>query len=119
MTRGQNFWFVLLAACFLAFVAGIMLERYIAASFIEHGPLLDNVPALRRAARHIRRYPFIFRQNIPAIPINPVPSMDIVPGSGVVSDIPDPVIEVLPDEMNVFPLKNPLPVLIVNCTVTP
>ena len=59
-------------------------------------------------------YAFSLRCRAPARPTSPVPSNPSVPGSGTV-----PPILVSPLEIVVLPLKKPLPVLMVNCTVAP
>lgn len=58
---------------------------------------------------------FSLRRTMPATPIKPVPKRPRVPGSGA-----DAVLMLVsPLEIVVWPLKKPLPVLMVNCTVAP
>ena len=57
-------------------------------------------------------YAFSFRLNAPARPTKPVPRRVKLPGSGTITFVS-------PLEIVVDPLKNPLPVLTVSCTVTP
>src|SRR5215469_946844 len=79
----------------------------------EKAPAAPEQQRLARQNRRVREtYAFSLRRIAPARPIKPVPSKDNVPGSGV-------TILVSPLEIVVEPLKKPLPVLIVNCTVTP
>src|SRR5579862_2525157 len=72
-------------------------------------------PARRGGALYsgaIRSYAFSFRRIAPARPTSPVPSRVKDPGSGT-------VMLVSPLEIEVDPLKKPLPVLMVIWTVAP
>src|SRR6516162_3068113 len=60
------------------------------------------------------RYAFSFRRTTPAKPTSPVPRSVRDPGSGTTV-----LMLVSPLEIRVDPLKKPLPVLMVICTVAP